>query len=214
MVPGWKGLEMRRPRLRVLFGIGVPVLLVALGAAAIEHKQFYTCEQCGAVATVTSHPLWPSNETTWRRQGPGFTECVHRLRQGADVGAHSEKIADGQLVLVRRGQAYGGLIIDYHEAAGASKAGYRWWYREDGSGDLAGAGALSGAGTCSLHDGIEFGPFKFGWSCGTEGSALYFGNLLGGSRIDRALGICATDLGSVAGVDAAAANWRYAVCTD
>lgn len=199
---------MRRLWNRLL--VLVAVLGLALGAFALSlrHNRFYTCEDCGSVMRVSERLVLPGSTTTWDRRRQGFATCAHRLRPGAALGTAAQNVADGKLVLVRRGKAYGGFIIE-RRLSSPDRAEYSWWYRADGGGGLSRSGVHTGTGACRFPELIEFGPFELTWSCGVDSSAVGYGDAPGKAAVDRELAICATDLDGITGVDAAAPHWQY-----
>lgn len=83
-------------------------------------------------------------------------------------------IKDGEVVLVRKGKAYGGFILKNQQPS--KGAAFEWIYREDGISDFSRRGAIKGTDVIKGDPGlISFGPFSVRWSYRTEGeSYLYY----------------------------------------
>ena len=97
----------------------------------------------------------------------------------------NEYVRDGKVVLVRRGQTYGGIIMRNQKPSqdgSGDVATYEWVYRDDGDDrlDPGRRRVRSGRGTVQPLDGmpgmrIAFGPFELRWSVRSDGVGyLYY----------------------------------------
>ncbi|MBK7770761.1 MAG: hypothetical protein IPI48_09570 [bacterium] len=161
---------MRRLWKPVLVLAAVLCLALVLFSLYMEKNSYYTCDTCGSVMLVTERMLLPGGgTTTWVRQRPGIETCVHTLKPGANLGHYDRTIADGQLVLVRRKEAYGGFIID-RRLGSLDRAEYTWWYRTDGEGDLGRSGVQTGTEPAAFRRTSSSG--RSSWSGRRQRTAL------------------------------------------
>lgn len=119
-------------------------------------------------------------------------------------------VKEGQVVLMKRGKAWGAYQLFDLQAGDGRKARVKWVYRTDGESVLAQDGAVSGE---FVIDDLphEFGPFTIRWSSGGGGEAhIYYpdpqGDMLGDPERQF---VAITDRQSVAGLDAADSRWQY-----
>jgi len=133
--------------------------------------------------------------------------------------AFSSSVKQGQVVLVRKGKAYGAYRILDIEGWSPSTARISWVYRTDGGSLLSGDGVVSGE---SVFDDFphEFGPFWLLWSrrdflpgsgrLSVSQACIYYpdpaGKLLGNPQRQF---IAISDRTSFADLDGADAKWRY-----
>jgi hypothetical protein len=80
-----------------------------------------------------------------------------------------DRIADGQVVLLRKGSAVGAFTLeDQVWDDNADSARYEWAWRDGGSGALRGEGVARGSGRVERsprgHAFVTFGPFSVEWS--------------------------------------------------
>lgn len=122
-------------------------------------------------------------------------------------------LADGTVLLLRQGNAYGALVLD-RQRERPEQVSFTWLYREDG-------GSVLDANDPNVHSGqdtsnqasipeMRFGPFVVPWSVAADGSGyIYYSRLAHDPAQAGELEIAITSLASPDGVDAAEQRWLY-----
>lgn len=154
------------------------------------------------------HQPWPEAESISKIVMLLCRELSLPLYQAP--GTMPTRVEDGQVVLVRKGKAWGGYQLFDQKARTAGKAGdtarVRWAYRDDGNSELFGEEVVTGELAVEGWD-IKFGPFSLRWSAG---GYVYYPDPKGEMQGDRERQFVAiTDLKSFDGLDAADEKWDY-----
>jgi len=182
----------------------------------------FTCSACGS--TMSCGDEHPTEETEIRffHESASASNCPHDWRKGIS-SAHPSPVPDGTVVLVKRGGAYGALVLEGQtttriEGQTVTPEGtmFRWWFRTDGDGHLD-AGppwVKSGAGgfDAKSNPGTElvFGPFTVRWSANMDGWGWIYYAVAPGKPVPAGAAlICVTELKDIAGLDASDPRWRY-----
>ena len=154
-------------------------------------------------------PPTARSETTVLYQSPLHEGCEHQWRPGA-ITVHPEPLADGTVVLVKRGETVGAFLL-VRQTAGPARAMYRWWYGPEFRGrlDTGSPEIVSGYGH-SKGEAIAFGPFSVEWSAKSDGLGyVYYPQHAGSHASPSDTLVCVTDLTGIEGVDALDPKWHY-----
>ena len=154
-------------------------------------------------------------EWKWQYQGRDSGTCKHEWQK--DVSrAVPTAIANGQVVLVREDEVYGGFMLTA-QSAKPEMAQFIWRYGTDATGgfDTSDPNVNWSAAPESVQERkddlmIEFGPFEICWS-GSLGdkSWIYYGKFPGDELAENGLAICVTEKHSFDTIRPRDAKWRY-----
>lgn len=126
-------------------------------------------------------------------------------------------VRDGQTVLLRKGRAYGRLIIK-QQRMDPETISYEWFYRTDGNGLLSSGqhSVRSGKSTALYKDPsapyarIKFGPFSVGWSGRSDGEGYLYYDRFSGEQLHKDdLLICVVPTANKLVVDASDRRLNY-----
>jgi hypothetical protein len=127
------------------------------------------------------------------------------------------KIADGQLILVRRkldldspAFAYAGLILENQRVEPRERTDARWVLRTDGGSVLDPKNAAVKTGSAQDQSRLVFGPFSIPWSAGAKNAGfVYYARSPGGGGFSDDYELAITNLKSFDGLDAADSQFTY-----
>ncbi len=173
---------------------------------------YQTCEECGSTRSIKAFPIGIKSERIHHRS-PSFDLCIHQWKDGV-YEAVEDRVADGEIVLVKKGIVYGAFIVwnkSVGHDPGTEEVEYKWWYRVDGKGTFTEAESRSfRSGTGKGRSTIEFGPFSIMWSSRGPGqSSIYYDHFAGDMISRKSLRICVTNETNIETINATDEKWVY-----
>jgi hypothetical protein len=191
----------------VLAVIGLTLYLLLL-TSCMAANYGYTCSKCGS--TMETGELSPTvkSDIKYLFKSKGFSKCNHDWRRGIYT-AYPEPISDNRLVLVKKKNIYGAIVL-VQQSLSTGNAKYKWWYRTDGKGDFASSETKSGTDICNDFDEITFGPFNITWSPNEDGKGFIYYECISDKMIpDKDFSICLTNKTGIEGINATDAIWKF-----
>jgi hypothetical protein len=122
-------------------------------------------------------------------------------------GGSAVLLEDGDVVLLRKGGTYGGLVVKAQRHA-PEEMEFDWSYREDGNGkvfanDAALQSGSSLTGKPASEINIHFGPFELQWSGGSHGFGWFY------YPDDSAVQFCVVRKREFRTIDATSEQWQF-----
>lgn len=181
-------------------------------------QSYYTCSLCGSTKTVTKSGGRSSETVAYR--SPRYSVCPHVWKEGISPFAEPP-IADGSIVLVKRGRALGALILKNQKLTPAH-TDFVWCYRADGKGTfrkrdigLFRTGSGSSSSKARLMERLKFGPFSVVWYSSEDGKGVVsYAEYPGGAMTNRDTLICPTNETDIKKIDATDPKWLYKASLD
>jgi hypothetical protein len=176
--------------------------------SATGSVSYETCSICGSVRKK-------ENGKDWNVVYDAPSEAhEHHWKSGVSTGA---KIADGQVILVRRkvdldspAFAYAAFILENQRFEPQERTDARWVLRTDGGSVLDPKNAAVTTGSAQDQSRIVFGPFSVPWSSGGRNAGfVYYARSPGGGGFSDDYELAITNLKSLDGLDAADSQFTY-----
>jgi hypothetical protein len=161
------------------------------------------------------HELHPDSPNRVEIMGPTFARCTHDWQRGGIVSAHWPPVADGTLVLVRKGKAVG-AFIPLAQWMRPESVHFRYWFRADGQSVLVPDAAEVDSGEATYDATIDptgrmtFGPFAIRWSGASDGEGfIYYDYGHPDAVPEDGLQICITSLTNMQPIDVSNDSWAF-----
>lgn len=194
---------------------GVTVVKVCLPGKDIS---YYTCSLCGSTKAITESGGKRTEQIDYR--SPTFARCPHVWQEGVNDFAEPP-IADGRIILVKRGKNLGALILRNQQVR-PTHADFTWYCRTDGKGTFRKCDAglfqtshgSSGRNTSPVQD-FSFGPFSVKWSATDAGKGVVaYPKYPEGAMSTSNTLICPTNETDIEKIDATDPKWLYKAYVD
>lgn len=188
----------------------------ALLSCSKPTKQYrFSCAKCGSFMKSDDSKLTEESAIRVVIMTPTYSNCRHDWQRGGISAVHPNSIPEMALVLVREGGAIG-AFMPIVQKMNPESVQYRWWFRDDGETrlDLASNSVNSGTNTFDASagsaSGIEFGPFKIGWSGQQDGRGwLYYDHAHRSAVPADGLLMCVTSVTNLQSFDFSDDAWRF-----
>jgi hypothetical protein len=219
------GEKMRLLHFMIMEAPGTPTHKIEPSLEGDSLWEIRSCKLCRSVQHIEegSPPIVSDvdsdrvveKEWKWRYHGRDYRTCQHEWKEGVSRAVPT-KILDGQVVLVRKGEVYGGFVL-MAQGGSPKTAQFHWRYGTAANGEFDVSDASV---TCSnvvkdiQNRGgelmIEFGPFELEWSCNSRGKGwIYYTKSPGDELKENDLAICVTNEQSFDMVRPHDLKWQY-----
>ena len=201
-----------------------------------------SCRKCLSVQTRNKSQSSEPNEDqssnsdgslwTWKYQARAYTSCQHEWKEG--MSSSAGKVVNGQLVLLKKNDTYGGFIFT-SQLASKLRLGFRrglpMIYKDKSQHRASFVWRLGADDNGSFDTGdrqvewsdkprpvrnrggewmIEFGPFALEWSRNTDDTGWIYYTKSAIHELDEDdLAICVTNLRSFEEVNPRDTKWQY-----